>query len=67
MAKNVPKAGRPISKANIVIGGQLIDVVTGGMYNDPLMVLREYVQNAVDSLDLVYQRGGIRQGDGKIA
>ena len=36
------------------------------MYNDPLMVLREYVQNAVDSLDLVYQRGGIRQGDGKV-
>ncbi len=36
------------------------------MYNDPLMVLREYVQNAVDSLDLAYKQGGLRQGEGRV-
>lgn len=35
-----------------VIGRQLFDVVTSGMYDNPLMVYREYIQNSVDSIDL---------------
>jgi molecular chaperone HtpG len=31
----------------------LLDSFTSGMYNDPLIVYREYIQNAVDSIDLV--------------
>lgn len=30
----------------------LLDSFTSGMYNDPLIVYREYIQNAVDSIDL---------------
>ena len=35
-----------------VIGRQLFDIITSGMYDNPLMVYREYIQNAVDSIDL---------------
>ncbi len=30
----------------------LLETLTAGMYNDPLSIYREYIQNAVDSLDL---------------
>ena len=66
MAQDVRKLDQHLSKANIVIGGQLVDVVTGGMYNDPLMVLREYVQNAVDSLDLAYKKGDLGPDEGRV-
>lgn len=33
-------------------GMYLLDSFTSGMYNDPLIVYREYIQNAVDSIDL---------------
>jgi molecular chaperone HtpG len=35
-----------------LIGRQLFDVITSGMYDNPLMIFREYVQNSVDSIDL---------------
>jgi len=34
-------------------GMYLLDSFTSGMYNDPLIVYREYIQNAADSIDLV--------------
>lgn len=30
----------------------LLETLTAGMYNDPLSIYREYIQNAVDSIDL---------------
>jgi hypothetical protein len=33
-------------------GMYLLENLTSGMYNDPLVIYREYIQNAVDSLDL---------------
>lgn len=39
------------------IGHQLLNIITAGMYDDPLMVYREYVQNAVDSIDIATRRG----------
>lgn len=38
-------------------GKQILDILTIGMYSNPLMVLREYVQNAVDSLDEAVIKG----------
>lgn len=35
-----------------IIGRQLFDIVTSGMYDNPLMIYREYIQNSVDSIDL---------------
>ena len=36
---------RIVAPKRITAGPQILDVVTAGMYNDPLMVVREYVQN----------------------
>lgn len=37
----------------------LLDSFTSGMYNDPLIIYREYIQNAVDSIDLTESRTAI--------
>lgn len=47
VSKKIEKA-RPIRAE---IGRQIIDIISSGMYNNPLMVLREYIQNAADSID----------------
>ena len=46
------------------IGHQVIDIVTCGMYNNPLMVLREYVQNAADAIEVAERKGDLRFGAG---
>jgi hypothetical protein len=40
-----------------IIGRQLFDIVTSGMYDNPLMIYREYIQNSVDSIDLAVESG----------
>ena len=42
---------RIIGKNMIKIGKQILDIITSGMYSNAMMVLREYVQNAADSID----------------
>ena len=37
-------------------GMYLLDSFTTGMYNDPLIIYREYIQNAVDSIDMTPDR-----------
>jgi molecular chaperone HtpG len=37
------------------LGKQLLDVITSGMYSDPRMSIREYIQNAADSIDLAHE------------
>lgn len=34
----------------------LLENITSGMYNDPLAILREYIQNSVDSIDLAHEQ-----------
>jgi len=49
---------------NVIIGKQIIEIVTSGMYSNPLMALREYIQNSVDSIDEAENVGliGSRKG-----
>ncbi len=35
----------------IIIGKHILDTLSIGMYNNPLMLFREYIQNSVDSID----------------
>jgi len=49
-----------------IIGKQLFDVITSGMYDNPLMIYREYIQNAVDSIDFAYESGIMSIEAGKI-
>jgi molecular chaperone HtpG len=64
MARSVPEEiGKPIPVRG-TLGAQLLEVVTAGMYSDPRMILREYIQNAVDSLDLAEEKGVIGSTEG---
>lgn len=36
--------------SNALVGGEMLRLVTAGMYNDPLVLYREYIQNAADSI-----------------
>jgi len=56
MAKNVLEAKMNIAHTAIAVGKQIIDVVTTSMYSNPLMILREYIQNAVDAIDEAVER-----------
>jgi len=50
----------------IRIGKQMIEIITTGMYSDPRMILREYVQNAVDSIDVAEAEGILLSREGII-
>jgi hypothetical protein len=50
-----------------IIGRQLFDIVTSGMYDNPLMIYREYIQNSVDSIDLAIENGLLYQESGRIS
>lgn len=41
-------------KPDIWIGKDVLELIAGGMYTNPLSMLREYIQNAVDSIDAAY-------------
>jgi len=47
-------------------GRQIIDIVTSGMYSNPLMVLREYIQNASDAIDEAMARRLLSAREGQI-
>lgn len=50
----------------IIIGKHALESLTTGMYTDPLVVFREYIQNAVDSIDEAVNRKIILQEENKI-
>ena len=41
------------NKSKFKAGMYLLETLTAGMYNNPFSILREYIQNAVDSIDMV--------------
>jgi molecular chaperone HtpG len=48
----------------IVIGKDILELVSGAMYVEPLTVLREYIQNAVDGIDEA-EAAGLHGGNEK--
>lgn len=49
--------------ARIVVGKQTLESLTAGMYTDPRVIYREFIQNAVDSIDNAYANGILKQGE----
>jgi len=45
------------SNSKFRAGMYLLETLTAGMYNEPLSIYREYIQNAADSFDLVKKAG----------
>lgn len=56
---NVAGLRRPPARIaeDIVIGKDVIELLAGAMYADPLTVYREYVQNAADAIDQARAQG----------
>ncbi|TAL33998.1 MAG: hypothetical protein EPN93_12455 [Spirochaetes bacterium] len=46
------------SQSSFKAGMYLLETLTSGMYNDPLSIYREYIQNAVDSIDASLDKRG---------
>jgi len=41
------------NRKKTIIGKFILDSISMGMYNDPLMLYREYIQNSTDSIDIL--------------
>jgi hypothetical protein len=54
MAKAISNQKNILPESNFIVGSQIIDIVTAGMYNNPLMV------------DAAYERGFIASGEERI-
>lgn len=49
-----------------VIGKNILDNLTTGMYSDSKVIFREYIQNSCDQIDLAIQNGLIKEDDAAI-
>jgi len=54
-------------KYNAIFGKYLLDSISIGMYNNPLMLFREYIQNSTDSIDELAKRFKARKSQSKRA
>lgn len=50
----------------IIIGKHTLESLTSGMYSDPYVVFREYIQNSVDSIDAAFNSGILKNGEDQI-
>lgn len=50
----------------IIIGKHTLESLTSGMYTDPLVLYREYIQNASDSIDSAFNLGILSTGEERI-
>ena len=53
-------------KAEVKVGKYTLESLTTGMYNDPKITYREYIQNSVDSLEEAARLGIIKEDEMKI-
>ena len=59
--------GSPMSSSpQPTLGVHLLESITLGMYSDPLHCIREYIQNAYDSIREARRQGLLSEGEGKI-
>lgn len=54
-----------MSNSQVFVGKEILRLITTAMYDDPLTIYREYVQNAVDAVDSVVMKG-YAKNDAKI-
>src|SRR5262249_2116194 len=52
---------------DIVVGKDILELLSSAMYVDPLAIYREYVQNAADSIDMARATGLLgKKADGRL-
>jgi hypothetical protein len=49
-----------------IFGKNVIETLSEGMYDNPLFLFREYVQNSADSIDAAVRNNILRDGEGQI-
>ena len=56
------------SSKQITVGKDILELLTSGMYLDPLTIYREYIQNCADSIEKAVNKGLLKsiEDDGKI-
>lgn len=52
--------------SNIIIGKHTLESLTTGMYSDPYVVFREYIQNSADSIDNAVRQNLLTRNTAKI-
>ena len=52
------RAAKQHELPEIVIGKDVLELVSSAMYIDPMTVYREYIQNAADAVDAARAAGG---------
>jgi hypothetical protein len=65
LAKRSPEAEAP-GLDQIVVGKDVLELLSSAMYIDPLTVYREYVQNSADAIEIARERGILDDGEGRI-
>jgi molecular chaperone HtpG len=55
-----------ISKNDVLVGKDVLELLTGAMYVDPLTIYREYVQNATDGIEEARRAGLLGEDLGRI-
>jgi molecular chaperone HtpG len=48
------------------IGKNVIETLSEGMYDNPLFLFREYIQNAADAIDAAEHTDILKKGEGQI-
>lgn len=58
---------RPMDAKDVVVGKDVLELLSSAMYVDPMSVFREYVQNAADAIDEARRLGALGPAeDGRI-
>jgi len=52
-----------VAADEVLIGKDILELVSSAMYIDPLTIYREYVQNAADSIDEARRAGVLKEGE----
>jgi hypothetical protein len=55
-----------INAAEVVVGKDVLELVSSAMYIDPITIYREYVQNSVDSIDAARRTKLLKNSEGEI-
>src|SRR5205809_5041704 len=54
--RRAPLKGEPLT-SKVVVGKDILELLSTAMYVDPLSIVREYVQNATDAVDSAHAQG----------
>lgn len=68
-AQRIELSGLSKSKSlpEVTIGKDILELISGAMYVDPLVIFREYIQNAADSIDAQRETGDRHSGNVEIS